>query len=118
MARLRDGEMTTHLSPFFDVKAPSIRSETVVNCAVSTIDAVSTVPGISLGGQQNLHAPQQEGDASPGVTSLTEVFGGMWLIRDLRNRFFATIVVTHDQVDCDLHGGILQFSDGLEMGVF
>jgi hypothetical protein len=50
-------------------------------CAVSTIDAVGTVLGIGLGGQQNLHAPHQQGDTSPCVTSLTEVFGGMRLIR-------------------------------------
>jgi hypothetical protein len=81
MARLRDGEMTTHFSPIFAVEAPSIPSETVIYYAVSTIDAVGTVLGISLGGQQNLHAPQQHGDASPGVTSLTEVFDRMWLIR-------------------------------------
>lgn len=81
MARLRDGQMTTRSGPVFGVKVPSERSQTVANCAVSTIDAVGTILGISLGGQQNLHAPLQYGEASPGVTSLTEVFGGMWLIR-------------------------------------
>jgi hypothetical protein len=50
-------------------------------CAVSTIDAVGIVPGSSMGGRPNLHAPHQQGDASPGVTSLTEAFGGMWIIR-------------------------------------
>jgi hypothetical protein len=81
MAGLRDGQMTTHYGPVFDVKIPSEPSQTVANCAVSTIDAVGTVLGISLGGQHNLHVPHQEGDASACVTSLTEVFGGMWLIR-------------------------------------
>ena len=81
MAGLHDGQMTTRSGPVFGVKVPSEPSQTVANCAVSPIDAVGTVPGIGLGGQQNLHAPQQQGDASPYVTSLTEVFGGMWLIR-------------------------------------
>jgi hypothetical protein len=49
--------------------------------ALTIIDAVGTVPGISLGGQRNLHGPHQYEDASPCLTSLTEVFGGMWLIR-------------------------------------
>jgi hypothetical protein len=83
MAGRRDGQMTTRSGPVFSVKVPSEPSQTVANCAVSTIDAVGTVLGIGLEGQRNLHAPQQEGDASPGVTSLTEVFGPLWLIRDI-----------------------------------
>jgi hypothetical protein len=82
MAGLRDGQMTTRYGPVFGVKVPSEPSQTVANCAVSTIDAVGTVLGIGLGGQHNLHAPQQQGDTGPGVTSLTEVFDGMRLIRE------------------------------------
>jgi hypothetical protein len=82
MARLRDGQMTTRSGPAFAVKVPPEPSQTVANCAVSIIDAVGTVPGIGLGGQPNLHASHQQGATSPGVTSLTEVFGGMRLIRD------------------------------------
>jgi hypothetical protein len=40
MARLRDGQMTTHFGPVFAVKVPSEPSQTMANCAVTKFCAV------------------------------------------------------------------------------
>jgi hypothetical protein len=71
-------------------------------CAVSTIDAVGTVPGIGLGGQHNLPASHQQGDTSPGVTSLTEVFGTN-RNPDLKNGGFSRHCHKAYAVACSLH---------------
>jgi hypothetical protein len=65
---LRLCSLTTRLGAFYPLLSCHEDLPRAEFRAVSTIDAVGTVPGIGLGGQQNLHAPHQQGDTSPCVT--------------------------------------------------
>ena len=66
-----------------------------------------------------LPKPRQQGlGLCKGPPTRLDVLTRLLQDDHLRTRFFVTMVITHDQVDGDLPGGILRCRDGLELGVF